>query len=145
MISPGALQRLDIVVAAAVEGAPQNDPPQAPVEGSCYLVGDTPSGDWLQYPAHLAGFGSGGWRFIAPRRGMAVFVKTTQTVASYQSEGWDLGTVRAVKLVIDDRQVVGPQGAAIADPSGGVTADAEARLAIASILAALRQHGLISA
>jgi hypothetical protein len=37
-----------------------------------------------------------------------------------------------------------PRPAAIADPSGGTTADSEARAAIAQVLAALRQQGLIA-
>jgi len=37
-----------------------------------------------------------------------------------------------------------PKPAAIADPSGGTTADSEARAAIAQVLAALRQQGLIA-
>jgi hypothetical protein len=145
MISPGSLQRLDIAVAAAVEGPPQDDPPAAPAEGSCYLVGDAPTGDWMQFPAHLAGYGGGGWRFLAPTVGMAVFVKSTETLAVYRSTGWDCGTVRATTLDIDGVQVVGPQAQAIADPVAGATIDSEARSAVSAILSALRQHGLISA
>ena len=37
-----------------------------------------------------------------------------------------------------------PEPAAIAEPSGGVTADAEAREAIAQMLAAMREQGLIA-
>ena len=36
-----ALQVLDIVVAAAAEEAPGNDPPLSPTSGSSYLVGDS--------------------------------------------------------------------------------------------------------
>lgn len=41
-------------------------------------------------------------------------------------------------------QVVGAQGAAVADASGGATVDAEARTAINTLLARLRTHGLIA-
>ena len=41
-------------------------------------------------------------------------------------------------------QVVGSQQAAIANPAGGLTIDAEARTAIGSILTALKTHGLIA-
>src|SRR3954447_24209323 len=80
-----ALQLLDMAVAGAVETPPQNDPPSAPTEGSCYLVGDSPSGEWAQFPGYLAGYGGAGWRFMAPMLGMAVFVKSTDTVAVYRS------------------------------------------------------------
>lgn len=45
---------------------------------------------------------------------------------------------------VDDVQVVGGQEAAILDPTGGATVDAEARTAISLILTAMRNHGLIS-
>jgi hypothetical protein len=41
-------------------------------------------------------------------------------------------------------KVVGAQGGAIADPTGGVTVDTQARTAIGLILTALETHGLIS-
>jgi hypothetical protein len=42
-------------------------------------------------------------------------------------------------------KVVGAQGAAVPDASGGTTVDAEARAAINSLLAKCRAHGLIAA
>lgn len=47
-------------------------------------------------------------------------------------------------LKVNDIQVVGSQGATVADPVGGVIVDAEARTAIIGILGALRTHGLIA-
>lgn len=47
-------------------------------------------------------------------------------------------------LVVSGNQVVGAQQGAIADPAGGGTVDAEARLAVQLILGALRAHGLIA-
>lgn len=53
-------------------------------------------------------------------------------------------TVEAVTaLWIAGQQVVGPQGAAVPDASGGATIDAEARAAINSLLARMRAHGII--
>ncbi len=139
-----ALALLDVAVAAAVEGPPQNDPPAAPATGSCYIIGEAPTGEWLQFPAYLASYGSGGWRFIAPKVGMSAFVKSTETTAVYRSSGWDWSAVRALSIEIEQKQVLGPQGEAISDPEGGTIIDAEARLGVAAILAALRHHGLIS-
>ena len=144
MISPGALQRLDIAVAACVEGPPADDPPSAPQPGAAYLVGDAPAGAWTGRAGNLAGFGIAGWRFIAPTIGMSVFDKSSQSVAIYSDAGWEVGKIRAASLIIDGVQVVGPRAGSVADPSGGSTLDAEARVAITGILAALRQHGLIS-
>lgn len=55
----------------------------------------------------------------------------------------ELGFVRGSSLVLGGQQVVGTRLPPIATPSGGATTDVEARTAIAQILAALRQHGLI--
>ena len=76
---------------------------------------------------------------------MAVFVKSTQTVAVYSGTGWDVGTIRGSSLIVDGLQVVGPRTAPIDDPAGGTVVDSEARFVLAEILVALRQHGLISA
>ncbi len=50
----------------------------------------------------------------------------------------------ASKYSVNGTQVVGARQSAIANPSGGSTVDTEGRAATASILAALRSHGLIA-
>jgi hypothetical protein len=139
-----ALQLLDCVVAAAIEEAARNDPPPSPMPGQAYLVGTAPEGDWSGFPDHLATFGTGGWRFVAPVAGLRLVDKSTGIVVAYGSTGWEAGVVRASQILVDGQQVVGARSGAILDPSGGTTADPEARLAIIAILSALRQHGLIS-
>ena len=143
MISPGALQLLDVLVAAAVEGPPLATPPASPAIGSCYIVGAGPSGDWAGRAQQLAAFTSGGWRFIAPRDGMNALVKSSGSIAVYRSGAWEIGTLRGTAVAIGGQQVVGARGAAIAAASGGITTDVEARAAIGLILAAMREHGLI--
>ena len=137
-------QLLDAVVAGAVEEAGRNDPPQSPAPGACYLVGDTPTGEWSSYPGHLAAFSGAGWRFVEPVVGLQVVVKTSGKSAAYMPGGWEIGTVHATQLLVNGEQVIGAQTAAIADPAGGAIIDSEARIAITSILAAMRQHGLIA-
>ncbi len=138
-----ALQTLDIVVAAAVEEPPLDTPPASPLIGTCFIVGSAPTGDWASFAGHLAAFTAGGWRFVAPLAGMTAHIQSTQTTAAYRSSAWEIGVLRADSLVVAGEQVVGARGAAIADPAGGTTVDAEARSAIGAILAAFRQHGLI--
>lgn len=139
-----ALQVLDSLVAAAVEDGPMNDPPANPAGGACYLLGAAPTSAWAGFADHVAAYSDAGWRFIAPTAGMAVFVKAKAIIATFVAGVWELGSVRASRIVIGADQVVGPRAGAIADPSGGVSVDAEGRSAIAAILATLRQHGLIS-
>jgi hypothetical protein len=140
-----ALQCLDCIVAGSVEEPARNAPPSSPTPGQAYLVGSAPEGEWSQYPDHIAAFGEGGWRFVAPVAGLCVFDRSTEMVVAYRSGGWEAGIVRASTMVINGQQVVGPQAGPIADPAGGANIDAEARSAITEMLTALRQHGLISA
>ena len=139
-----ALARLDAIVAAAVEEPPRNDPPASVENGACYIIGSSPVDEWSQYADHLAAFGSAGWRYVAPAPGLSVWIKTSANFATYGPSGWEIGTVRASRLIVEGEQVVGPRAAPIADPAGGLTVDAEARAALGQVLAALRQHGLIA-
>jgi len=50
----------------------------------------------------------------------------------------------ATSYKVAGTQVVSARGAAILDATGGVTVDAEARIAINTLLAACRTHGLIA-
>ena len=54
----------------------------------------------------------------------------------------DINVAGAVKVA--NIQVVGSQQAPIINPTGGIVIDAEARAAIASILTAMKVHGLIA-
>jgi hypothetical protein len=139
-----SLQILDSVTAAAVEEPPGNDPPAAPAVGSCFLVGASPTGEWVGHADALATYSAGGWRFTAPVDGMQVWVKSLALSATYTQGTWQIGVLFGSRLLIGGTQVVGQQVSSISDPSGGTTIDSEARAAISSILAALRQHGLIA-
>lgn len=139
-----ALQILDFLVATAVEEPPRNDPPDPATAGTCFIVGTSPTGNWSGNANAIAAYTSAGWRFAAPVEGMVAWIKSVSLFANYAGGAWQVGTVWGSKLVIGGNQVVGPQAAAIVDPAGGSTVDAEARLAVSSILTALRQHGLIS-
>ena len=143
MISPGALQLLDVAVSAAVEQAPLATPPASPAVGACYIVAASPTGAWAGRTHNLAAYTSGGWRFLAPLEGMTAYVRSSSVWAAFRSGAWELGVVRGSTLVLAGQQVVGARGAAIPDPAGGATVDAEARSAIAQILNAIRQHGLV--
>ena len=140
----GALALLDLLVGAAVEAVLLDAPPASPVVGSGYVVGPNPTGAWAGHSLAIAGYSAGGWRFVAATDGLAVIDKVSGESAVFTDGAWEKGHVKAAKLSIGGNQVVGPRLAAVADPSGGSTIDAEARAAIASILLRLRQHGLIA-
>ena len=143
MISPGALQVIDVVVSAAVEGLPLAAPPVSPAVGSSYIVGASPTGAWAGQADTIAAFTSGGWRFVAPIDGLSALVRSSGGTAVYRDGAWEIGKLRGSEVRVDGVKVVGPQQAAIPAPAGGGTTDVEARTAIGAILAALRSHGLI--
>jgi hypothetical protein len=138
-----ALQTLDILVAAAVEEPPRAAPPAAPAIGASYIVAAAPTDAWAGKAQCIAAFTSGGWRFIAPVEGMAAYVKSIGTAATYRAGAWEIGVLRGSSLAIGGVQVVGSRSAAIASATGGTTVDLQARSTLDMILAAMRQHGLI--
>ena len=139
-----ALQALDLIVAAAVEGPPRSAPPAAPPIGSCYIIGASPSGAWAGHAGCLAGMTAAGWRFVVPIEGFAAFVRSSGLTAMYRAGGWETGTIRAERVEIGGQQVLGAQSSAISAPTSGSVIDVEARAVVTAILSALRLHGLIA-
>lgn len=120
-----ALTLLDAAVQPVVESEAAA-PPASPLSGQGWLVGSTPSGAFGGHAGSIAVWTAGGWRFVAPFEGMTVWRRDAEIVLRYDSGGW-----------------VG--GAAVSVPSGGAVIDAEARAAIAKIVARIRGAGLIAA
>lgn len=137
-----SMQTLDVLVAGAVEEL-RDDPPPAPVVGTAYIVGDTPTGEWAGKARCIAAYSAGGWRFIASVDGMRVYVKAVETIAIFRTGIWEVGKLRCSEVLVAGQQVIGRRGAGVALASGGSTIDAEARAAIDDILDRLRVHGLI--
>jgi hypothetical protein len=121
-----ALALLDIAVQATVEGI-ADAPPADPASGACWIVGSAPSGAWIGRAGSIAGWTAGGWRFVAPREGMAAWHLAEGTIVRRRSSAWRLDRV-----------------ASIAAPAGGPTVDVECRAAVAAILAALRTLGVLT-
>ena len=138
-----ALQTLDTLVAAAVEEPPRASPPASPALGASYIVANSPTGAWAGRAQSVAAFTSGGWRFVSPFEGFSAYVRSTGTWAAYRTGAWELGLLRGASVVIGGQQVVGSRFASISSASGGTTVDAQGRVVVDQILAAMRQHGLI--
>lgn len=68
----------------------------------------------------------------------------TRTFAFLESTNVFTSTLQATAFKVATIQVVGAQGALVADASGGAVIDAEARTALNALLARLRTHGLIA-
>ena len=114
---------VDALLHAAVEGT-ADAPPTAPAPGECWLVGDEPSGDWLNHAGALASYQAGEWIFAAARDGMTILDRSTGQKVRFRS-GWH-------------------RPATPAAPTGGTTIDAEARTAITELVEALIDAGILA-
>lgn len=139
-----ALSMVDLVLHAVVEGAPLQSPPIEPQEGQCWIVAAGAAGAWAGKDDRLAGWTEGGWRFIEPKPGMAVWNRASGYRVHWESAGWSEGILPVAGLAVNGLGVVGERQPAIPTPSNGTTIDEEARLAIGRIIAALMSHGLIA-
>jgi hypothetical protein len=100
-------------------------PPTAPADGQNWLIGTDASGDWSGKAGQIAMRQSGNWLYALPRDGMYLLNRATGQQVRFKA-GWQAA----------DRP---------AAPSGGTTIDAEARAAIAAIIASLTTAGIIPA
>lgn len=137
-----ALAAIDAALHACIEGAPLASPPASPSAGQCWIVGAGASGEWSGKTDAIAAWTVGGWRFIAPVPGMLAWNKAAAVWTRWTGTGWSEGTLPATALVIGGEQVVGPRLQEVPSPSGGTVIDAEARAAIAALIATLKSHGL---
>jgi hypothetical protein len=139
-----ALATIEIAVQAVVLSANLAAPPEDVEPGQCWIVASGATGGWVGRDGTIAGWTTGGWRFVVPQRGMAAWSIVDDVWLQWNGTEWIPGRISGRSLSIDGSQVVGPRRAAIADPAGGGIADDEARTAITAILETLRGHGLIA-
>ncbi len=138
-----ALTAVDLLLDAAVEGPPIGAPPASPEIGECWIVATGATGVWAGEENRIAGWTAGGWRFLQPQPGTRVWNKVSSLWLYWDGSAWSDGSLPAAALVVAGQKVVGSRQAAIPSPSGGTTIDGEARAAVASVIVALRTHGLI--
>ena len=138
-----ALALLDFAIHPIAQALDINAPPASPLVGQCWIVGSAPTGAWAGQAGALAGWTGGGWRFVAAVDGMMVWLAAEGTWARRAGDAWIIGDLPVRNISIGGNQVVGPRQPSIREPSGGAAIDVESRMAIASILGAIRAHGLI--
>ncbi|ABC64883.1 DUF2793 domain-containing protein [Erythrobacter litoralis] len=119
-----AISRIDALLHPVVSGTRSDVPPSA-IEGECWIVGADPVDDWSGSENAIACFTGGDWTFVEPVDGMAC---------------WDL-SASARRIFVGSWQTpVAPEL-----PSGGATVDAESRQAIADLVNALTDVGILRA
>ena len=114
--------RLDAAVHGAIE-AELALPPASPIDGQCWLVTAGATDDWLGQAGKVAARQAGNWLFLTPRDGMKLLNRASGQEIRF-SNGWKAAL----------------RPAAVA---GGNTIDSEARAAIAAIVAALTDAGIV--
>lgn len=139
-----ALALVDALLHPVAETAGDNAPPGSPAAGQCWIVGDAPTGAWAGHAGSIASWSDGGWRFIAPRDGMTLWLASDQVWARRSGSIWLIGDLPANTISVAGLQILGARQPAIADPAGGAVVDTEARGTITALLAAMRAHGLIA-
>jgi hypothetical protein len=137
-----ALTALDLAVHATVQAVGIDLPPASPAIGACWIVGTSPEGAWEGRADQIAGWTSGGWRFVPPTEGMLAWCVADALWVQHIGDTWVRGRIAAESLWIHGKQVVGARLPAIPPPAGGVNIDAEVRSTVLAILAALEAHGL---
>jgi len=139
-----ALSLIDLLLQPVVEAMGTDVPPANPALGRCWVVGTAPTAAWLGRAGSLAGWTEGGWCFAHPVEGFSAWCSSSRKPIAYRDGLWQESDVVGTQLTIAGQRVVGPRQPAIADPGGGDVIDPSARSAVAAILTAMRQHGLIA-
>lgn len=128
-----ALAAIDALLHASVRSRSLASPPADPDLGACWLVPVNATDAWTGKAGRIACWTEGGWRFLAVPGGGTVHVEDEALMVQLQGDSWIVQAPRNYPA------------SPVAEPQGGALIDAEARTAIAAILARLRQLGLLSA
>ena len=118
-----AHSRVDALLHTAIEGI-ADAPPSNPNDGECWLVSETPVGDWAGCANMLAAFSSGVWQLMPPSDGMRAFDKSADQMRLYTGT-WEMPNEPPL-------------------PQGGTVVDIEARQAIADLFQTLRAARILS-
>ena len=88
-----ALMRADLLGAAGSRTATRAAPPAESADGDVHIVGAGATGDWAGHEGALALFLNGGWVFVAPWGGCAVWVAAERRAADLGWRTWVEGRV----------------------------------------------------
>lgn len=120
-----AIVLIDALLAGCVQGIANDPASLLPADGQAWIIGDAPTGSWSGRAGQVAVFTAGGWRHAPAVEGMRLYDRAANAVRMYSGASWS-------------------DPAAVAVPTGGAVTDSEARSAIAAIVAALRESGIIA-
>lgn len=136
-----ALLAIDVRLHCAVETRTSLAPPVASAPGAVYLVPAGAGGAWSDKTDMIASWDGFGWRFAMPGAGWTVWISDESRFAVYEG-GWSTAWPVA-GLRVAGRDVLAAPPEAVPAPTGGGVADAQCRAAVAALLSALRNQGIV--
>lgn len=83
-----ALNLLDIFTRPTVLEMDKNTPPGSPVAGDCYVVGNSPTGEFVDHEQEVACYTANGWVFAVPFKWLDVVNETDQSRYVYDGSAW---------------------------------------------------------
>lgn len=120
-----AIVLIDALLTGGVQGVANDPASLAPADGQAWIIGSSPVGTWSECAGQVAVFTPGGWRHVPAAEGMRLYDRAATAIRMYSGTVWS-------------------DPVAVAAPAGGTVTDSEARTAIAAIVAALRESGIIA-
>lgn len=94
-----AITLIDGLLQLSVISRTQNTPPTNPSEGDRYLVGSSPTDEWLNQAGHLAFYVSSSWRYSVPQVGWFAWIEDEAIYLSYSGTDWGAAVVEAQQEV----------------------------------------------
>jgi hypothetical protein len=137
-----ALLAIDTRLHSAVETRGLAEPPSDPLSGASYIVPEGASDAWTGKRDMIANWDGFGWRFSIPTRGWLAWI-ADEAVFSVYDAGWSAGGWPVDGLRVAGRSVLSAPPASVSSPAGGGVVDNECRTAVAELLSALRNQGLV--
>lgn len=83
-----ALNLLDIFTRPTVLEMAKNTPPVSPIAGDCYVVGASPTDEFIGHEQEIACYTSNGWLFAMPFKWLDVVNDTDQIRYVYDGTAW---------------------------------------------------------
>lgn len=92
-----ALVIIDTLLNNGIVNSDQNTPPVAPSTGDTYIVGLTPTNDFITHENELA-FYNNGWRFLTPNEGLTIWNNSEDKLYTYNGSSWIASSSSSVDL-----------------------------------------------
>lgn len=117
-------------------------PPETPVAGHAYIIAAGAVDAWAGQSGNIASYDGFGWHFAEPVVGCVAWI-VEEAVFSVYAGDWSTGGWPATGLRVAGRDVLSATPASIAGPVGGLVVDSECRAALAYLLTALKDQGVV--